>query len=184
MSLILTSAKLAVAYIADLAFDDPLWLPHPVRLSALRFGDREAGSPNCEFTAVLRIAGLLARLCISQRGRLEHISVAEHRGPALANRSVVVRFLLAFATLSVRSLHKAAKEVIVIQELRGRNLERARTAYKCDIHPGLDDFPVGVTALLVAIAGLLRIASSYHLVWLSTKLVEIRMECGGSSTES
>ena len=65
MSLILTSSQLAVAYMADLAFGDPVWLPHPVRLfgvliSAIeRVVRRIVNSPNS-----LRIAGMLATISI------------------------------------------------------------------------------------------------------------------------
>jgi hypothetical protein len=64
--MLVTASQLLLAYTADLAFGDPLWLPHPVRLFGFATTTMEKACRKlAQSPGALRLAGILTALAIS-----------------------------------------------------------------------------------------------------------------------
>ena len=123
----MTATQLLVAYVADLAFADPPWLPHPVRFFGLVTSVMEKTCRKFARTPrALRAVGVLTALAVSSGAGLGAWVLLKW----VRNSSVLAEYALstylAYTTLSLRELDRAGRQVVL--ELRGGHLERARSA--------------------------------------------------------
>ncbi|HEX5483321.1 MAG TPA: adenosylcobinamide-phosphate synthase CbiB [Terriglobia bacterium] len=125
--MLVTSSQLFLAYIADLVFGDPPWLPHPVRLFGLVTVVMEtvcrkvAPSPQAP-----RMAGVLTTLTISSGAGLGAWLLLKWITESSPFAASAVTIYLAYTTLSVRGLDRAGREVLA--HLESGRLKSARSA--------------------------------------------------------
>ncbi len=120
-------SQLLLAYIADLAFADPPWLPHPVRLFGFATTAMEKACRKLARTPrALRLAGVLTALAMSAGVGLGTWLLLKwiHESSALAASAATI--YLAYTTLSLRGLDRAGKEVLA--DLESGRPESARSA--------------------------------------------------------
>lgn len=123
----MTCAQILLAYAADLAFADPPWLPHPVRV----IGSLASTSENlCRKVGssprLLLILGLLTAVLIPTAAAAATwllLKKITHLSPLAGSVATVC---LAYTTLSVRSLDGAAQ--VVINHLKHARIADARAA--------------------------------------------------------
>jgi len=120
-----TELQLTLAFLADLAFGDPQWMPRPVRLfGVLTAAGEKVSRLGVKSNRGLLVAGGVVAAVITlgtyggSRFVLSEIKRLSPFGGAVAT------VYLAYATLSVRGLDEAGREVIVI--LRSGKVEAAR----------------------------------------------------------
>jgi len=121
------SWQLLVAFLADLAFGDPLSLPHPVRFFGFfislgeRLIRRMAHSNRALFCggAVL----VLTLTCAFSLGTWLLIKLFRHASPPAGTLAALY---LAYSTLSIRGLEDAG--TAVVNHLRNKDLGRARSS--------------------------------------------------------
>jgi adenosylcobinamide-phosphate synthase len=125
--MLVTASQLLLAYTADLAFGDPLWLPNPVRLFGFATTTMEKACRKVGHSpGALRLAGILTALTISSGvGLGTWLLLKWLRGFSIFG-AYIAAIYLAYTTLSVRGLDRAAREVLA--HLRRGRLERARSA--------------------------------------------------------
>ncbi len=123
----MTCAQLLLAYAADLAFADPPWMPHPVRLigfvaSAIEKQCRKvANSPRA-----LLLVGLLTAVLIPSATAVTTWLLLKGIAELSPLAGSVVTVGLAYTTLSVRSLDRAAQ--VVMSHLNHARIPEARAA--------------------------------------------------------
>jgi adenosylcobinamide-phosphate synthase len=117
--------QFALAYVADLVFGDPQWLPHPTRwighwiTRVERIFYDGTASPTLQ-----RLAGCAFWLAVMAgvfTAAMFVIELAAYLSPVLAQ---AVMIWLAFMTLATRNLHQESSRVV--EALRGRDLAMAR----------------------------------------------------------
>jgi len=122
-----TGLEISLAWLADLAFGDPQWMPHPVRLFGLitKIGEKmarlSAGSNRRLLLAGAVVAAVIALGTCA--GTWLVLSVMKSVSPLLAGLATVY---LAYSALSLRALDEAGCEVI--EFLRSGRLEDARAS--------------------------------------------------------
>lgn len=149
----MTSSQLAIAYLADLVFGDPAWMPHPVRFfgfgiaGAEKVARRFARSPRA-----LRLAGLLMTASISAGVGMGTWLLLKSVGKFSLAAAFVATIYLAYSTLSVRGLDQAGKQVI--EHLKSRDVEKARAALAMIVGRDTDklDEPEIVRAVIETVA--------------------------------
>jgi adenosylcobinamide-phosphate synthase len=122
-----TGLELSLAWLADLVFGDPQWMPHPVRLFGLftKIGEKisrlSAGSNRRLLLAGAVVAAVIALGTCA--GSWFVLSVMKRVSPLFAGLATVY---LAYSALSLRALDEAGCEVI--EFLRSGRLEEARAS--------------------------------------------------------
>lgn len=123
----MTATQLLFAYIADLAFADPSWLPHPVRFFGFVTSAMEKTCRKFARTPrALRAAGVLTALAVSSAAGLGAWLLLKWVRNSSALAEYALSLYLAYTTLSLRELELAGRQVVL--ELRGGHLEGARSA--------------------------------------------------------
>ena len=119
--------EILLAYIADLAFADPPWLPHPVRLFGLAATALEKACRKLARTPwALRLAGAFTTLLIISCTGLGSWLLLKWIREFSALAALITATYLAYTTLSVRGLDRAGGEVL--GHIRSGQLDRARSA--------------------------------------------------------
>jgi adenosylcobinamide-phosphate synthase len=118
--------QLLTACLADLAFGDPHWMPHPVRFFGVFIAH---GETICRKIArsdrALLYSGALLVLVLTSGVALGTWQILKKLTRVSPAAGAVLVLYLAYSTLSIRGLDLAGKEVIV--ELRRHNTQRARS---------------------------------------------------------
>jgi adenosylcobinamide-phosphate synthase len=122
-----TGLEISLAWLADLVFGDPQWMPHPVRLFGLftKIGEKMAGV-GASSNRRLLLAGAVVAAVIALgtcAGTWLVLSVVKRVSPLIAGLATVY---LAYSALSLRALDEAGCEVI--EFLRSGQLEDARAS--------------------------------------------------------
>jgi len=108
-----TCTQLLLAYAADLALGDPLWMPHPVRLIGFLASASEkqfrkiANSPHA-----LLLSGLLVATAIPSAAAAATWLLLLEITQIFPLAGYIATVWLAYTTLSVRGLDQAAHAVI------------------------------------------------------------------------
>jgi adenosylcobinamide-phosphate synthase len=122
-----TSSQLILAFVADLAFGDPPWVPHPVQLfGLLTQGAEKLSRKIAHSNRALLLAGLFTAVGVSVAtgaGAWALLS-ALNKQSSFAGYAATV--YLAYAALSVRGLDQAGKKVI--DYVKAGKLAEARSA--------------------------------------------------------
>jgi len=145
--------QILLAYLADLTFADPPWLPHPVRLFGFA---TKALEKTCRKLAptprTLRLAGALTTLFIISSVGLGSWLLLKRIREFSALAASITAIYLAYTTLSVRGLDRAGGEVLGY--LRSGRLDRARSALAMIVgrDTGTADEPEIVRAVVETVA--------------------------------
>ena len=119
--------QLFAAALADLAFGDPQWIPHPVRLfGALITLAEKLIRKIARSNAALFSAGAMLTLVLTigvAIGTWQIIKWLHNVSPVAAT---IITIYLAYSTLSVRGLDDAGTAVVT--DLRNKDIAKARTS--------------------------------------------------------
>jgi adenosylcobinamide-phosphate synthase len=119
--------QVLLAYMADLAFADPPWMPHPVRLFGLATTVMEKSFRKLARTPrALRLAGAFTTLFIISLVGLGSWLLLKWIREFSTLAALIATIYLAYTTLSVRGLDRAGWEVL--SHLRNGHLDGARSA--------------------------------------------------------
>ena len=123
----MTALQLMLAYIADLTFADPPWMPHPVRLFGWVIATAERVSRAFAHSErALLLAGTVVAFLVSTGAGIGTWLALKGVNKLSPLAGVVVAIYLAYTALSVRGLDQAGREVV--NHLRNGRLENARSS--------------------------------------------------------
>lgn len=145
--------QILLAYAVDLAFADPSWLPHPVRLFGLACTILEKICRKLASTpGALRLAGVFTTLfIISTVGLGSWLLLAWiHEFSALAASAAAI--YLAYTTLSIRGLDLAGGEVLGYLRSGRRDVARSSLGMIVGRDTGTADGPEIVRAVIETVA--------------------------------
>ena len=145
--------EILLASIADLAFGDPPWLPHPVRLFGLATTTLEKACRKLARTPwALRLAGAFTTLLIISCTGLGSWLLLKWIREFLGLAASITTIYLAYTTLSVRGLDRAGGEVL--GHIRNGHLDSARSALAMIVgrDTGTADEPDIVRAVIETVA--------------------------------
>lgn len=121
----LTPSQLAFACACDLAFADPAWMPHPVKIfGCLAAWGETAARSIARSPRALRLAGVLMALTIPLLAGAGSLLLLEIVGKLSSTTEYFVVIYLAYTALSVRGLDQAGEKVI--DHLRRSEVAEAR----------------------------------------------------------
>jgi adenosylcobinamide-phosphate synthase len=116
-----------LAYVADLAFADPPWMPHPVRLFGWLIATAEKVSRAFAHSErALLLAGAFVAFLVGTGTGIGTWLALKGVNKLSPLAGAVAAIYLAYTTLSVRGLDQAGREVV--NHLRNGRLENARSS--------------------------------------------------------